>query len=496
MQPQMIGGRYRTMSAIGRGGMGTVWLCRDETLQRDVAVKQVGLLPGESATSSARALREARSSAGLNHHNVVTVFDVVEEDGHIWLVMEHVAGRSLSQIIKEDGPLDPGRVADIGAQVAAGLTALHAAGTMHRDVKPGNVLIREDGVAKVSDFGISRTTGDATLTQSGFLTGTPSYFSPALARGIEPGPADDVWALGATLYAAVEGRPPYDTRSNPVAVLHDISSAQPRQPQRADFLEPALQRMLDRDPSSRWSMGDAEHMLRRLAETRRIDATRESTLVDPPPGAAAPQPATDFQPAPESKPAPERRPAPVAGPAAPRSARPSRPTGSSPRPGQRRRVPYAVLAVVVLVAAIALAVTRLGDRDEPSADPGGGSGGETSSKTSGSADEGSTSSQSEAEVKEAVVRDYYQLAPGGSDEAWAMLGPGLQEQGRASYDRFWRGIESVEVRSAQASTEDDTVEVTLVYRRTNGQTSTERKVETLISDGDEGYLIESDVPAG
>ncbi|MCA1481726.1 serine/threonine protein kinase, partial [Bradyrhizobium sp. NBAIM08] len=132
---------------IGRGGMGTVWSARDETLHRVVAVKQVGRLPGESVTDSARALREARSSAGLNHPHVVTVFDVVEEAGHLWLVMELVLGRSLSQIIKQDGPLEPAVVADLGAQVADGLAALHAEGTVHRDVKPGNVLVRHDGVA-------------------------------------------------------------------------------------------------------------------------------------------------------------------------------------------------------------------------------------------------------------------------------------------------------------------------------------------------------------
>src|ERR1700712_1480134 len=281
MQPELIGGRYRAEAVIGRGGMGTVWLCRDETLHRNVAVKQVGLLPGESVTDSARALREARSSAGLSHRNVVTVFDVVEESGQIWLVMEHVPGRSLSEIIKQDGPLDPATVADIGAQVADGLSALHAAGTLHRDVKPGNVLIRDDGVAKISDFGISRTVGDPTLTQSGLMSGTPSYFSPALARGAEPGPADDVWALGATLYAAVEGRSPYERRRNPVEVLHKINSAQPPRPKRADFLEPALQRMLDRDPDSRWSMEDAGHTLRRLAESHRPEATLQSTRPTP-----------------------------------------------------------------------------------------------------------------------------------------------------------------------------------------------------------------------
>ena len=186
--------------------MGTVWLCHDETLHRDVAVKQVGLLPGESVTDSARAFREARSSAALSHRNVVTVFDVVEEAGAIWLVMEHVPGRSLSEIIKQDGPLDPAVVADIGAQVADGLAAAHAAGTMHRDVKPGNVLVREDGVAKISDFGIARTAGDPALTQSGFLTGTPSYFSPELARGAEPGPGDR--RLGARRHAVRRRRGP------------------------------------------------------------------------------------------------------------------------------------------------------------------------------------------------------------------------------------------------------------------------------------------------
>ena len=278
MQPELIGGRYRVESAIGKGGMGTVWLCRDETLQRNVAVKQVGLLPNESVTDSARAFREARSTAALSHRNVVTVFDVVEESGHIWLVMEHVPGRSLSQIIKQDGPLDPGTVAEIGAQVAAGLAAAHAAGTMHRDVKPGNVLIREDGVAKISDFGIARTHGDPALTQSGFLTGTPSYFSPELARGGDPGPGTDVWALGATLYAAVEGHSPYEQRNNPVAVLHDITQGQPPHPQRADFLEPALQRMMDRDPNSRWSMEDAAHVLRRLADQHKPESTLVNTL--------------------------------------------------------------------------------------------------------------------------------------------------------------------------------------------------------------------------
>ncbi len=528
MQPELIGGRYRVERAIGQGGMGTVWLCRDERLHRSVAVKQVGLLPGESVTDSARALREARSTAALSHRNVVTVFDVVEEAGHIWLVMEYVPGRSLSQIIKQDGPLDPATVADLGAQVAAGLAAAHAAGTMHRDVKPGNVLVREDGVAKISDFGIARTAGDPALTQSGFLTGTPSYFSPELARGGDPGPGSDVWALGATLYAAVEGRPPYEQHPNPMAVLHDISSAPPPQPRRAGFLESALGRMLDRDPGSRWSMEDAAHVLGRLAETHDAEGTLKNTVESAVPAspaapaageattaAAAPTPAPTSAPpsAPPSAQEPDRRPAPAPTPAPAPAAAPRR-----PRRATRGRAVLAVLALALAVGAAILAVAQLGDdpsgdssasqaegsqtgKDSSSSGKGSDSGsdpGSDSASDSGS-DSGSgtgSDSGSGASAKEQFVRDYYDAAPGGTDEAWAMLGPDLKSQGRGSYDGFWRKIESVEVKSVEAREGSDTVDVTLVYRTTDGRTSTERKQEGLVPSDDGGYLLNTDTPAG
>ena len=262
MQPDVIGGRYRVESAIGQGGMGTVWLCRDETLHREVAVKQVGLLPGESVTDSARAFREARSSAALSHRNVVTVFDVVEEAG------AHLAGDgarprpvAVARSSSRTAPLDPAVVADIGAQVADGLAAAHAAGTMHRDVKPGNVLIREDGVAKISDFGIARTAGDPALTQSGFLTGTPSYFSPELARGASPAPATDVWALGATLYAAVEGRPPYEQR-RPTRSRCCTTSPPPQPPQPRPRGVPGAGAAADDGPRPRLALVDGRRRAR------------------------------------------------------------------------------------------------------------------------------------------------------------------------------------------------------------------------------------------
>src|SRR3954453_5623536 len=277
MAPKRIAGRYVGDRAAGHGGMGTVWLCTDEILGRQVAVKQVGTLPGESTLDLARALREARSSAALNHPNVVSVFDVVEEGDHIWLVMEYVPGRSLAEILKEEGSITVEQAAHIGAQVAGGLAAAHARGTVHRDVKPGNILVRSDGTAKISDFGIARTAGDPQVTQTGLVTGTPAYFAPEVARGDEPTPAADVWALGATLYAAVEGQTLYPLHLNPIALLGEIASTRPPPPQRAGSLTKPMVRMLDVDPQSRWTMADVAHVLRRLDQRHAVGQTRAST---------------------------------------------------------------------------------------------------------------------------------------------------------------------------------------------------------------------------
>src|SRR3954447_9272445 len=276
--PQTIAGRYRIKRPVGRGGMGTVWLCRDGRLARDVAIKQIGTLPGETAPDLARAMREARSSAALNHPHVVSIYDVVEQDGHIWLVMEYVASRTLGQVIRQDGPLSPEATVGIGVQIAEALLATHAAGTIHRDVKPGNILVTSDGVAKISDFGIARAHDQSQLTRSGQVIGTPMYFAPELARGERPSPAADVWALGATLYAAVEGHPPYEHQPNALALLATIASTPPMQTRRAGFLKEPIERMLDLDPVSRWSMADAAHVLERLRKRHPEPPLREPTM--------------------------------------------------------------------------------------------------------------------------------------------------------------------------------------------------------------------------
>src|SRR4051812_5613053 len=193
--------------------MGVVWQARDERLERLVAIKQLVLQPGlsEQETDEARrrAMREARIAARLQHPNAITVFDVAENDGEPCLVMEFLPSRSLSSVLAERGTLSPEEAAKICAQVASALTAAHAAGIVHRDVKPANILLTENGTAKITDFGISRAVGDVTVTQTGISAGTPAYLAPEVARGHDPSPAADVFSLGATLFNAVEGRPPF-----------------------------------------------------------------------------------------------------------------------------------------------------------------------------------------------------------------------------------------------------------------------------------------------
>lgn len=255
MEDQLIAGRYRVIRSIGRGGMGHVWLCRDEVLRREVAVKQIGSMPGDTGETNARAMREARLAASLNHPNAVSIYDVIEDHGTPWLVMEYVPARNLSQIIKAQGSLSDAEITPIAAQVAKALAAAHKADIVHRDVKPSNILVDEYGVAKITDFGIARGgAGDAQVTRTGMMAGTPAYFAPELARGKNPGPAADVWALGATIFHATEGEPPYGTDENTIALLYRIGADEPSRPQHAGFLEAPLRHMLDPEVARRWSM--------------------------------------------------------------------------------------------------------------------------------------------------------------------------------------------------------------------------------------------------
>ena len=213
----MISGRYSLEREIGRGATGTVWLGRDEVLGRSVALKRIGLLPGTDKTDLVRAEREAQLSARLAHPHVLGVYDAVvdgESESH-WLVMEYVDGADLGRLVRDRGPLTPDQAAPLLAQAADALAAAHAAGIVHRDVKPSNILLDRAGQVKIADFGIARLASDATLTQTGFVLGSPAYLAPEVAAGGRADEAADVWSLGATLVHVLTGRPPHNTAHRP-----------------------------------------------------------------------------------------------------------------------------------------------------------------------------------------------------------------------------------------------------------------------------------------
>ncbi|MDX3660624.1 protein kinase [Streptomyces sp. ID05-26A] len=280
---RLIGSRYQLKQKVGQGAMGVVWQAYDEQLHRVVAAKELlgldGLDDARVDRAKARAMREARLAARLEHPNAIRVYDVVEEDGRPWLIMEYLPSRSLAAVITEQGTLPPREVARIGCYTAAALAAAHRHGIQHRDVKPGNVLIGDQEV-KITDFGISRATGeDATATATGTV-GTPAFFSPEVARGEDAGLPSDVFSLGATLYNAVEGGPPFGTADNNLVMLHRVASGSIMPPANAGpLLSPVLFRLLATDPERRPSMQEAVHLL--AAVVNETPQASQATVVIP-----------------------------------------------------------------------------------------------------------------------------------------------------------------------------------------------------------------------
>lgn len=252
---RLIAGRYRLQEQVGRGGNGMVWRALDEELGRVVAVKRA--LPGDDARA-ALLRREARILARTNHPNVVTLYDLVADGGEWWLAMEYVPARSLAAY----GRLPPEQAAAVGAQIARALRAVHAAGVLHRDVKPGNVLLTEEGNVKLGDFGVSRSPDSGgTLTGGGVVIGTPAFVAPEVARGQGCTAASDVFSLGATLYTAIEGESPYGPSHRPVVLLYRASKGQIGVPSRAGRLAPVLAALMHPDPAARPTAAQAERML-------------------------------------------------------------------------------------------------------------------------------------------------------------------------------------------------------------------------------------------
>ncbi|MEU3785598.1 serine/threonine-protein kinase [Streptomyces sp900129855] len=260
---RLLAGRYRLGDVLGRGGMGTVWRAEDETLGRTVAVKELRF-PGnidedEKRRLITRTLREAKAIARIRNNSAVTVFDVVEEDDRPWIVMELVEGKSLAEVIREDGVLEPKRAAEVGLAILDVLRSAHREGILHRDVKPSNVLIAEDGRVVLTDFGIAQVEGDPSITSTGMLVGAPSYISPERARGHKPGPAADLWSLGGLLYAAVEGAPPYD-KGSAIATLTAVMTEQLEEPKNAGPLKDVIYGLLTKDPARRLDDAGARAM--------------------------------------------------------------------------------------------------------------------------------------------------------------------------------------------------------------------------------------------
>ncbi|MFF3578370.1 protein kinase [Streptomyces mirabilis] len=288
----MVTGRYRLAESIGQGGMGRVWRATDEMLDRQVAVKEMridGLDPEDTRTRRERTLREARATARIDHPNVVRIYDVVDQGERLWIVMELVAGRSLEQLVVEDGPLDPPTAARIGLELVAALRQVHAGGVLHRDIKPGNVLVERRGHRVVlTDFGIAALQDAEALTMVGMLVGSPDYMAPERVSGRPQGPPSDVWSLGATLCAALGGRSPF-SRSTTLATLHAVLYEEPELPSTAGDLGQILAALLEKEPSTRPGLAELETALRPIAFPRPEETESPEAGLVPEPAAESPE---------------------------------------------------------------------------------------------------------------------------------------------------------------------------------------------------------------
>ncbi|HEV7203884.1 MAG TPA: serine/threonine-protein kinase [Jatrophihabitans sp.] len=514
----LIADRYRLVERIAAGGMGSVWEAWDERLHRRVALKQLhpqpGLSKADAALAGNRAMREARITARLHHAHAVPVYDVVDFEGQPCLIMQYLPSRSLQSLLTERGVLEVDEVARIGSQVASALAAAHQAGIVHRDVKPGNVLIDEDGSAKLTDFGISHALGDVSLTSTGMVTGTPAFLAPEVARGIESGFASDVFSLGSTLYAALEGTPPFGTGENPMATLHRVASGEIAPPQRSGPLTGELQRMLSVDPARRPTMQEAAARLAAISAGGAVGDTTERLAAPLPEG---PSPSRTMT-LPAAR--PERPAGPPVGPPPP-VRRPVAPYAEPPRDkGPRRNRTAAAIGLVALLLVaglVVLVISQLTGSDSgagtaasnpptrasrpapatpaqrsTSRPPSSSSSAPTSSApnssspaptTSATKSKGNGRGSTRAQLAQAVT-DYYGLLPGNTDAAWSRLTPSFQQSragGRQQYDQFWSGFSAVSTSNVSADAKANTVTAHVTYTRKDGSTTSETDTFGLVS---------------
>ncbi|MFD0418216.1 serine/threonine-protein kinase [Streptomyces sp. NPDC127108] len=384
-EARVIAGRYRLLAPLGEGGMGTVWRARDDVLGREVAVKEVrapvGLPASEVERLYTRLEREAWAAARIPYRNVVTVYDVATDEGRPWIVMELVRGLSLSDTLEAEGPMTPQRAAYIGAEVLGALRAAHDAGVLHRDVKPGNVLLSNDGRVVLTDFGIAMVEGSSALTMTGEVVGSPEFLAPERALGHRPGPESDLWSLGVLLYAAVEGVSPF-RQDTPLSTLRAVVDEQLPPPRRAGPLTPVIEGLLRKDPAERALAADTERDLRLVAEGH----------------APRTEPSASYQP---TVAAPQRHDPTPPPPPPPGGFASSAPTGTTPTtdtttttPQSRSRRTTAVLVAGLTAVALAIGgVTYALVKDDPGDKNGGadsGSGTTGGSNSGGSGGNGGT----------------------------------------------------------------------------------------------------------
>ena len=534
-EADLIAGRYRLVAEVGNGGMGVVWRAKDELLGRTVALKALTvrsvITRAQNDEGSRRAMREARIAARLQHPNVIGVYDIVEHDGHPFLIMEYLESRSLSETLTAETVLSAAEVARIGARVASGLAAAHKAGIVHRDVKPGNVLISRDGVVKLTDFGISRADGDTTVTGSGILLGTLAYIAPEVGQGQPADARSDVYSLGATLYAAMEGAPPSGTDDNAIALLYRIVHEDIKPLRHVGPLTPILMWMLDREPDQRPTMPQVQRALEALetelseltepqadetdADEASVDAASaaeinaDKAVADKASAnkAAAAVPTAAAAVAVASVPAEAESPTPATAPSTAPVAPRERPARAPLSPRTKRAVAGGLLAALLLVVGTVVLVQNLGSHAaagspgassshssaavapstpathtaasataaQPSQSP------STATSTTPSlspttSTPAPTNSLSVASQLTSTIVDYYQLVPGNLDQAWNWMTADYQTNhagGPTGYRSFWAQIQRVAVSGVTAQP-PSTVVATIDYYYKNGSITEER----------------------
>lgn len=426
MTTRRVAGRYELRRAVGRGANGTVWLAHDEVLDRAVALKRTA--PGGGFDNqAARVEREARLAAQVAHPHVVSVYDLVDDGDDAWLVMEYVDGPPLSTVVREAGPLRPDDAARLLAPIADALVHAHGLGIVHRDIKPSNILAPGDGGAKLTDFGIARSTGDATLTQTGMITGSPAYLAPEVATGGQATPASDVWALGATLVHLLTARPPYhreDLDNGPLAVVYRIVNENPPVVPGADWLGPVIAATMARDPQARPTMAQVRDQLERTADLS--VQTMALPAIPPPPAPLALPPLPPAPPAPPHRRLSARAATVVA-------------TGSA--------------AAVALVAVLAL--QGGGDEDSPQARTS--PGGAETVVPSENADPAPTAADLED-----FARSYIETADADPVAGFALLTPSYQDAS-TGYADFWGPMRNPQVLDISADPAAMTVTYTYSY---------------------------------